>query len=108
MQLHIEIILNSTFPCDFFGQYMRTFDDLSQVLLFVHQYELQCIFGKIVQNDPKLLPKWPKIVQNRPIKPKINHNDPKQSILAILGVLGHFGSFWIMLGNVGPFLGRFG
>ena len=42
MDLHIEIILYSTFSGDFLGPYMRTFDDLSHVKVFVNLFELQC------------------------------------------------------------------
>ena len=41
----IEKIMYSTFSGDFLGPYMRTFDDLSHVLIFVHPFELQWVSG---------------------------------------------------------------
>ena len=40
MKLHIDIILYSTFSSDFLGPYMRTFDDISHVLIFIQHFDL--------------------------------------------------------------------
>jgi len=40
VKLHIDVVLYSTFSSDFLGPYMRTFDDVSHVLIFIRHFGL--------------------------------------------------------------------
>ena len=113
-------IIYSTSLRNFFGPYMRTFDDLGQVKFFLHFYELSWSFGKMAQTSPKWSTmaqnhqQFPKIDQIDPESPKMAQNGPNWSIWVILFHQlinsGPVGPFWTILGHCGPFwdiLGHF-
>ena len=61
-KVNIDFISYLCFLGDFLGPFLRTFENLSYVLTFVHFYKLQTCCGKIAQKGPK----WPKKVNNDP------------------------------------------
>jgi len=101
VELHIEIILYLTCYDDFLGPCMRTFDDLSQIWIFVHLFELRCSCGKMAQNYPKWS-KMLKIGQNYPKTPtNLQHLQTVQIQNHIIASLCCFGSFGVILGDLG-------
>ena len=93
---HIDFIMHQCFLCDFLGQIMRTFDDLSRVLIVDLLFQLNCKcqkWLKMTKKGPKWIkkrPKWTKMGQNETKRPSMVMFYDFGPFLTILGLLGQF------------------
>ena len=95
---------------DFHGPYMTTFDNLNHILIF----NINMSSSEVLEKWPQLAVNGPKLCELAPIfpqMPKISNNcqiflqhDPNWQCLALMG---HVGSFRVILGQFGVILDHF-
>ena len=88
---------------------MRTFDDLSPLLIFVNKFKVLCSCGKVAQNGHKWLkmaqsgPKMLNLPKSPPKPQKFEQNIQNCQFVLYWAILGDFGWFWVASGYFGPF-----